>query len=44
MERVLQWLDECEDIAWCLPLLWPRLRGWLLAALICLALALPLPA
>jgi hypothetical protein len=41
MERVLQWLDECEDLAFCLPLLWPRLRVWLLVALIAAALTLP---
>ena len=41
MERVLLWLDDCEDLAWCLPLLWPRLRNWLLILLVCVALILP---
>lgn len=33
MECMLQWLDELEDLAWCLPMLWSRIRAWLLLAL-----------
>lgn len=41
MERVLQWLDDCEDLVFCLPLLWLRARSWTLVALgIALALLL----
>jgi len=42
VECVLQWLDELEDLYFCLPLLWRRLRGWLLILLAVLAFALPL--
>lgn len=33
MECMLQWLDELEDLLYCLPMLWARIRGWLLLAL-----------
>ncbi len=34
MERVLQWLDDCEDLAFCLPLVWWRARAWTLVGLL----------
>jgi hypothetical protein len=43
VECVLQWLDELEDLYFCLPLLWRRLRGWLLILLAGLAFATLLP-
>jgi hypothetical protein len=43
VECVLQWLDELEDLYFCLPLLWRRLRGWLLMLLAGLAFAVLLP-
>jgi len=33
MECMLQWLDELEDLLYCLPMLWARIRGWLLLVL-----------
>ncbi len=33
MECMLQWLDELEDLLYCLPMLWARIRTWLLLAL-----------
>ncbi|MCC5870418.1 MAG: hypothetical protein JJU27_18100, partial [Gammaproteobacteria bacterium] len=30
---MLQWLDELEDLLYCLPMLWTRIRGWLLLVL-----------
>ena len=33
MECMLQWLDELEDLVYCLPMLWARIRTWLLLVL-----------
>ena len=33
MECMLQWLDEIEDLLYCVPMCWVRIRAWLLLAL-----------
>ncbi len=40
MERVLQWLDDCEDLVFCLPMVWRRARPWLLCSLLFLLAAM----